>query len=183
MLVVACVAIIVVGPKDLPKVLRAFGKAMKSIRGLAGDFQKQFDEAMKEADLDEVKNIASGKGFKPLDDIKKSVTDFEKDVKTQMEARSADALVKNEPAGLPEPVARKLAEMDAKAESAKAAASKAEVKSAKKSSGAKAASAKSSARPPAKKQAAKKPDAKKPAAKPVAKPAASAGSKKATKSA
>ena len=59
MLVVAVVAIIVVGPKDLPKMLRSFGKVMGNMRRMAGDFQKQFDDAVREAELDEVKNIAS----------------------------------------------------------------------------------------------------------------------------
>ncbi len=110
MLVVACVAIIVVGPKDLPKMLRAFGKTLKSIRGLAGDFQKQFDEAIREAELDDVKDIATGKKFSPLEDIKKSVTSYEKDVKEQIGAKAKqidDAMGINS-GGLPQPVADKL---------------------------------------------------------------------------
>ena len=81
MLVVAVVAIIVVGPKDLPKMLRTFGKAMGNMRRMAGDFQKQFDDAVREAELDEVKNIASGKGFAPLDDVKKAAEKYNRDFK------------------------------------------------------------------------------------------------------
>ncbi|MDY8110602.1 Sec-independent protein translocase protein TatB [Fulvimarina sp. 2208YS6-2-32] len=55
MLVVAVVLIVVVGPKDLPGMLRAFGRTMKQFRSMAGDFRKQFDEALKEAELDEVR--------------------------------------------------------------------------------------------------------------------------------
>ncbi|MEN3793314.1 Sec-independent protein translocase protein TatB [Fulvimarina sp. MAC3] len=62
MLVVAVVLIVVVGPKDLPGMLRSFGRAMKQMRSMAGDFRKQFDEALKEAELDEVK--------KSVDDIR-----------------------------------------------------------------------------------------------------------------
>ena len=81
MLVVAVVAIIVVGPKDLPKMLRSFGKVMGNMRRMAGDFQKQFDDAVREAELDEVKNIASGKGFAPLDDVKKAADKYNRDFK------------------------------------------------------------------------------------------------------
>ncbi len=108
MLVVVCVAIIVVGPKDLPKMLRAFGRTMKSVRGLASDFQKQFEEAIKDTELDEVKKLASGKGFSPLEDIKKSATAYEKHVKDQIEGR-ANAVedAKTQSVDLPEPVSVK----------------------------------------------------------------------------
>ncbi len=55
MLVIAVVMIVVVGPKDLPKMLRTIGKMTAKMRSMAGDFQKQFNEALKEAELDEVK--------------------------------------------------------------------------------------------------------------------------------
>ena len=55
MLVIAVVMIVVVGPKDLPKMLRTFGQTTAKLRGMAGDFQKQFNEALKEAELDDVK--------------------------------------------------------------------------------------------------------------------------------
>jgi len=57
MLVIAIVMIVVVGPKDLPKMLRAFGKTTSKLRAMAGDFRKQFDEALKEAELDDVKDV------------------------------------------------------------------------------------------------------------------------------
>jgi sec-independent protein translocase protein TatB len=53
--VLVLIAIIVIGPKDLPKVLRAFGKTMSKVRGMAGEFQGHVDQAMKEAGLDDVK--------------------------------------------------------------------------------------------------------------------------------
>ena len=55
MLVIAVVMIVVVGPKDLPRMLRTFGKTTAKLRAMAGDFQKQFNEALKEAELDDVK--------------------------------------------------------------------------------------------------------------------------------
>ena len=88
MLVVAVVAIIVVGPKDLPGMLRTVGKTIKKVRGMAGDFQRQFDDALKEAELDGVKkSFDDVRGMNPLNDIKDSLNplkdsakDFERDL-------------------------------------------------------------------------------------------------------
>ncbi len=49
-LVIAAVAIVVVGPKDLPRMLRTFGKTMGQVRRTANDFKRQFDEALREAE-------------------------------------------------------------------------------------------------------------------------------------
>ena len=55
MFVVAVVAIIVIGPKDLPKVLRAFGNTIAKMRGMAREFQGHLDQAMKETGFEDVK--------------------------------------------------------------------------------------------------------------------------------
>ena len=55
MFLIAVVAIIVIGPKDLPAVLRAFGKTMAKMRGMAREFQGHLDGAIRDAGLDEVK--------------------------------------------------------------------------------------------------------------------------------
>jgi len=56
-LVIAVVLILVVGPKDLPDMLRTFGRSTKKLRAMAGDFRKQFDEALKEAELGDVSDM------------------------------------------------------------------------------------------------------------------------------
>jgi len=64
MLVVGAVALVVIGPKDLPAALRQAGKWMGAVRRMAADFQGQVNEAMREAELDElrreVQNLKSG---------------------------------------------------------------------------------------------------------------------------
>lgn len=55
LLVIAVVAIVVVGPKDLPRLMRGFGQYAGKLRRAASDFQHQFDEAMREAELNEVR--------------------------------------------------------------------------------------------------------------------------------
>ncbi|AAX74260.1 twin-arginine translocation protein [Brucella abortus bv. 4 str. 292] len=57
LLIIAIVMIVVVGPKDLPKMLRAFGKATARMRTTANEFRHQFNEALKEAELEDVKTI------------------------------------------------------------------------------------------------------------------------------
>jgi len=52
LLVVAIVAIVVVGPKELPKLMRTFGFYAGKLRRAASDFQRQFDEAMAESEVD-----------------------------------------------------------------------------------------------------------------------------------
>jgi sec-independent protein translocase protein TatB len=55
LLVIAIVAIVVVGPKDLPRLMRTFGHYMGKVRGMALDFQRQFEEAVRDSELDEVR--------------------------------------------------------------------------------------------------------------------------------
>jgi sec-independent protein translocase protein TatB len=79
MLVIAVVMIVVVGPKDLPKMLRTFGKMTAKMRSMAGDFQKQFNEALKEAELDEVKkSVDTLRDLNPAKQIKQQLNPFEK---------------------------------------------------------------------------------------------------------
>jgi sec-independent protein translocase protein TatB len=65
--VIAVVALIAIGPKELPGVLRMVGQWMGKARKMAGEFQGQFQEAMREAEMadlkksfDEVREAASG---------------------------------------------------------------------------------------------------------------------------
>lgn len=78
LLVVATVAILVVGPKDLPGMLRAFGRTMGQVRRMSNDFRRQFDEALREAErqsgLDETKkDLQSMTKADPLKDAQKDL--------------------------------------------------------------------------------------------------------------
>ncbi|WP_119273914.1 Sec-independent protein translocase protein TatB [Taklimakanibacter deserti] len=74
LVVIALVAIIVIGPKDLPKVLRAFGRTMQKVRGMAREFQGHLDQAMREAGVDEIKKeISNLKTMNPVEDVKKEI--------------------------------------------------------------------------------------------------------------
>jgi sec-independent protein translocase protein TatB len=54
LLVIAVVALLVVGPKDLPKLLRHLGRFTASVRRMAAEFQRHLDEVAREADVDKV---------------------------------------------------------------------------------------------------------------------------------
>ncbi|WP_414833527.1 Sec-independent protein translocase protein TatB [Afifella sp. YEN Y35] len=78
LVVIAGVAIIVVGPKDLPGMLRTFGKTMGQVRRTANDFKRQLDDALKEAErqagLDETRqSLQSISKMDPLAGVKKDV--------------------------------------------------------------------------------------------------------------
>lgn len=78
-LVVAIVLIIVVGPKDLPRMLRTFGRTMSKLRSMAGEFRTQFDEALKEAELDDVrKTIGDAKKLNPTRDLREAMNPLRK---------------------------------------------------------------------------------------------------------
>lgn len=97
MLVIAIVMIVVVGPKDLPKMLRTFGRTTAKMRGMAADFQKQFNDALKEAELDDVKkSVDSLRSLNPAAEIRKQLNPFEQ---AAADVRSGvDAVMKPKPA-------------------------------------------------------------------------------------
>jgi sec-independent protein translocase protein TatB len=97
MLVIAIVMIVVVGPKDLPNMLRTFGRTTAKLRAMASDFQKQFNEALKEAELDDVKkSVDSLRSLNPAAEIRKQLNPFEQ---AAAEVRSGvDAVMKPKPA-------------------------------------------------------------------------------------
>ena len=55
LLLLGIVALLVIGPKDFPALLRTIGKYMGLIRGHAREFRAQFDEAMRESELADLK--------------------------------------------------------------------------------------------------------------------------------
>lgn len=55
MLVIAVVAIVIIGPKDLPRTLRIVGRWIGKARGMAREFQNSLDDIIRETELDEIK--------------------------------------------------------------------------------------------------------------------------------
>jgi sec-independent protein translocase protein TatB len=67
-ILIAIVALIVIGPKELPRVLRAIGQWTAMVRRMAAEFQGQFHEALREAEMADLKQTmdnlnATAQGF------------------------------------------------------------------------------------------------------------------------
>src|SRR5215472_11574471 len=81
LLVIGIVALVFIGPKELPGVLRMLGQWMSKVRRMASEFQNQFHEAMREAELADLKKevdematkAQSYAHFDPIDDIRKDI--------------------------------------------------------------------------------------------------------------
>ena len=116
LMVIALVALIVVGPKDLPRMLRMVGRFVTQLRGMAGEFQRHLDSAIREAGIDEVKKeVKSMTNFTVTADIDKQISEeFRKqssEIKSMVEAPATIAA--NVPAKAPNDLPPKLTEPDA----------------------------------------------------------------------
>ena len=74
LLLVLVVAIVVVGPKELPGMLRTFGRMMGKLRRSADDFRRQFDESMREAGGDDLqRELHELRRNNPLNEIRNTI--------------------------------------------------------------------------------------------------------------
>lgn len=97
LLVIAIILIVVVGPKDLPAMMRTFGKMMSRVRTMANEFRSQFDEAMREAELDDVrKGLSEVNKYNPassLRDAMNPIRQLGQDIKSDLQ-KASDISVK-----------------------------------------------------------------------------------------
>jgi sec-independent protein translocase protein TatB len=96
LLVIAIVALVVIGPKELPNMLRSWGKWMAQMRGMASEFRGHVDEMVRQSELDEVKKqleSAPGLDLQALDPTKQIKSAIQEGMaegeKAIAEARSA----------------------------------------------------------------------------------------------
>lgn len=75
LLVIGVVALIAIGPKELPGTLRMIGQWMGKIRRMAADFQSQFHEAMREAEMADLKQQVETltSGFDPIETARREI--------------------------------------------------------------------------------------------------------------
>lgn len=96
LLVIACVAIIVVGPKDLPRMLRSLGQTIGKVKRMSREFQSTFNDALREAereaDISDMKKQVEEVGnFNPLGDLKKTLEEEKAEGKAKAEAANKAA--------------------------------------------------------------------------------------------
>jgi sec-independent protein translocase protein TatB len=86
MLMLAVLAVIVVGPKDLPQVLRVVGKWVGKARGMAREFQSGLEDIAREAELDQLKSEVN----KAASEFEKAASETENDVRQSAEIEEMD---------------------------------------------------------------------------------------------
>src|SRR6267154_3090887 len=88
LVVIGVVALIAIGPKELPAVLRTVGQYMGKVRRMASEFQSQFQEAMREAEMADVKKSVD----EMTESATQSFTDFDPigTVRKEIESLSSD---------------------------------------------------------------------------------------------
>jgi sec-independent protein translocase protein TatB len=117
LVVIGVVALIAIGPKELPGVLRAIGQWTGKIRRMAGEFQGQFQEAMREAEMSDVKKqvdqltgtVKDYSNFDPLAEAQKQIDTALSDKPADKPAETASAVstemppIQNPPIDVPPP--------------------------------------------------------------------------------
>lgn len=89
LVLIAIVALIIVGPKDLPKLLRQLGRFVAKMRSMADEFRASFDDMARQSELDdlrkEVEALRSGKSVSPIiNDIREDMRRIETDINQQI---------------------------------------------------------------------------------------------------
>ena len=73
-LILLVVALVVVGPKDMPRLLRIIGQWVGKARGMANEFRKSFDDMARQSELDELrKEIENLRHDKPLSELEREM--------------------------------------------------------------------------------------------------------------
>src|ERR1700755_164989 len=94
MVVIGVVALVAIGPKELPGVLRMVGQWVGKARRMASDFQGQFNEAMREAEMADIKRSfddvsAAPRDLHPMNLLESAAKDIETTVKAEPPVASA----------------------------------------------------------------------------------------------
>jgi len=107
LLIIAVVALIVIGPKELPNMLRGWGKWMSKMRGMASEFRGHVDDMVRQSELDEVKKqieSAPGLDLQALDTTKQIKSAIQEGMAEGEKAwTEAKSVIDNPLGGPPEP--------------------------------------------------------------------------------
>jgi len=92
LLLIGIVALIAIGPKELPTVLRTLGQWMSKLRRMASEFQSQFQEAMREAEMADLKKqvdemtsqAQSYANFDPVSEVRRELESTQQQIEGAM---------------------------------------------------------------------------------------------------
>lgn len=91
-IVVAVIALVVVGPKELPRLMRMAGRMAAQARRMAGEFQSAFNQMARESELEEMRReIEALKRNNPVAETKREVEAALKPVETSLREAANDA--------------------------------------------------------------------------------------------
>lgn len=95
-LVIGLVALLVVGPKDLPMLMRKVGQFVGKARAMANEFRASFDEMARQSELDELRKeveaLRSGQGMHALGaDADEAFKDIRKELEAPLDAPALTA--------------------------------------------------------------------------------------------
>ncbi len=87
LMLIAGVAVLVISPKDLPKAMRSVGNCVGQLKRMARGFQNQVNDALREAELDDVKKSVESIGkIDPVGDVKKEIRKVDTDLRKSVES-------------------------------------------------------------------------------------------------
>lgn len=91
LMLIAIVALIVVGPNDLPRLMRSAGQFVAKARRMAGEFTAAFDQMARESEMEEMrKEIEALKKNNPVADLKKEIDDAVAPLKTELDDAASE---------------------------------------------------------------------------------------------
>ena len=93
LLLIGVVALVFIGPKELPTVLRTLGQWMAKLRRMANEFQNQFHEAMREAEMADLKKQVddltttahSYANFDPVSEVRRELDNTQQQIESAIE--------------------------------------------------------------------------------------------------
>jgi sec-independent protein translocase protein TatB len=99
-LLIGVVALIVIGPKELPAVMRTIGQWTRKIRTMAADFQRQFEQELRDSEFADLKKQVDDvqqniKSYDPLKDVRSDVDAIGKDLQTSLEHGASPTSTEN----------------------------------------------------------------------------------------
>ncbi len=95
LMVIAAVALIVVGPKDLPLLLRKLGQFVARLRGMANEFRASFEEMARQSELDELRKEVAAMRAGQFTDPVRDAADAAKDASVDQVFNDIDASLKD----------------------------------------------------------------------------------------
>ena len=106
LLLIAVIAIVVVGPKELPALMRTVGRYATKMRRMVREAQGQFEEALREAELDEVRKEMRDIGrLDPLREVREGLAKPLKSVRDDIEKAGQDIAAAGAPEATSPPAA------------------------------------------------------------------------------